>query len=346
MVLIWDMLVFLGCTQLYLGLRFLKNRQDQNYQSFNNKLTFYFFSAFVVTFWLVWGGYSVDAWRYLSRFDFSPLHFHEEQLFWISGYVLNKIVSDPWPIKIISASTVLLLSIAYFKHLGKYYNNELTLSFMLLLITPGFFLLSGNAVRQGLSGSFEVLGTVFFLQQRYWLWILLATIGFFVHQFGALLVVAIVVAKFLKKYLFFCWLASFLVSPASAFIFSIYGYDLEGILRYGDYSEGIFHWEKVIVSGLLSIFVFASFRFQPSLTLDFRHIYLALVTISNTVIIYEVPFERVFIFSDLIAPIAIAQILARSSWVKVRYQVLMFLILCGSILLWTNPSIVKALGYI
>ena len=346
MIFIWDMLFYLGCMQLFLCSRFYSNYWQDTPRVAKAEHTFFYFSAFTVVFWLVWGGYSVDAWRYLSRFDHNPFLFHEEQVFWITGYVLNKLVPDPWPIKILSASTAIVLSAAYFLYCRNLQDRELDLAFILLLLTPGFFLLTGNTVRQGLAGSVEILGAVLFLQRRYWLWLVVAAVGFFIHQFGMLVVVAILCARFLKKYLFYFWLVSYLISPFASLLFHLFGYDLEDVLRYGAYSEGLYHWEKVLVSCALSIFVFSSFRFQPAKSIDIRHIYLALIAISNSVVIYEVPFERIFLFSDLVAPLAVAQILAKSRWVRSRYQVLLVFAVLGSVLLWTNHSIIKSLGYI
>jgi hypothetical protein len=342
---LWDLLVYLGCIQIYLGLLLYSELFRTSFLNISSERLYLSFAASTVLFWLVWGGYSVDAWRYLARFDFSPLHFHEEQLFWIAGYLLNKVVVDPWPLKIISACSILILSTAYFKYNGKLHKRELIFSYMLLLVTPGYFLLIGNTVRQGLAGSIEILAAVYFLQQRFWIWIILAVVGFFVHQFGILVVLALALARLFKRYLLHIWVISFLASPVAAFVFQLYGYNLGETLRYGTYSEGALHWEKVLISGAISIVVLVSITLRSSPKVDFRHVYIGLITISNTVFIYEVPFERIFLFSDLAAPLALSSVFFQSAWLTNRYRVIGVAIIVASVLLWTNQSIIKALGF-
>ncbi|MGI9317086.1 MAG: EpsG family protein [bacterium] len=340
------MLIYLGCIQLLLvGRVYQANFTETDSSFFRNDLLFLAFTASAIVFWLTWGGYSVDAWRYLARFDFSPFLFREEQIFWISGYLLNKVVPDPWPLKILSTVSVLILAGAYYNYFRNQENGELTFAYILLLLTPGFYLLTGNAVRQGLSGSLELFGAVFFLQQRYWSWMVFALIGFFVHQFGIIVFGAVLIARFLKKNLVLVWFLSFIFSPVADYFLGVFDYNLESILRYGSSSEGYFHWGKVVVSGLVSSFVVVSLLVRPSSSLDFRHLYIALIVISNSVLLYEVPFERIFLFSDLVAPLALAQIFASYRWSRARYFVMLIVVLSGSLLLWTNHSIVKALGY-
>jgi hypothetical protein len=343
---VWDLLIYLGCTQFLLLSKLNPLNRSKIDASIDSKKIFFLFSTATMLFWLVWGGYSVDAWRYLSRFDFNPLQFREEQLFWIAGYLLNKLVPDPWPIKILSTISILTLTWSYHIYLKSEKKDELILAYALLLATPGYFLLLGNTVRQGMAGSIEILGAVFFLQNKYRAWALIAVVGYLVHQFAVIVALAVLIAKLLKKHLLWIWMASFFVSPVSTLIFNALGYSLEDVLRYGDSTEGQFHWAKILVSFSLSALMFYSFRSQPAVKIDFRHLYIALSIISNTVLLYEVPFERLFLFSDLIAPLALGQILARVGFVAKYNLVLTIVLLCFSIVLWTNYSIVKSFGYL
>lgn len=340
------MLVYLGCMQFILLWNLHLPVIDGIDKSKDAQKVFFYFSIATSLFWLVWGGFSVDAWRYLARFDFSPLHFREEQLFWSTGYLLNKIVPDPWPIKILSASSILILVWSYFRYFGKTQRRELIIAYALLLATPGYFLLIGNTVRQGMAGCVEILGVTFFLQRKYLIWVLLAIAGYLVHQFGIVVAAALLIAKLLRKYLLWVWIASFFVSPISTYIFELFGYDLQDTLRYGNYTEGFFHWEKALVSFFISIFVLSSFRYHPTEKIDFRHVYLALGIVSNTVLLYEVPYERLLLFSDLIAPLALGQILAKVKWIETNNLAFTLLVLLFSIVLWTNYSIVRSLGYL
>ncbi|MDP6297691.1 MAG: hypothetical protein QGH17_08760, partial [Candidatus Marinimicrobia bacterium] len=43
-----------------------------------------------VVFFLAWGGYSTDSWRYVDGFIGSPLVYEKEHLFYIIGYFLDK----------------------------------------------------------------------------------------------------------------------------------------------------------------------------------------------------------------------------------------------------------------
>lgn len=69
-------------------------------------------------FYCVWGGYGVDSRDYLTGFDGSPFVFGKEYLFWMVGYKLNKLFVDPWPLKLLSTLSVIILCLAiliYFK---------------------------------------------------------------------------------------------------------------------------------------------------------------------------------------------------------------------------------------
>lgn len=346
MIPVWDLVIYLGCTQLLLLSKWRLHISGSTDRISDNRNVFLLFSAATALFWLVWGGYSVDAWRYLSRFDFTPLHFKEEQLFWTTGYLLNNLVPDPWPIKILSTISILILTWSYFRYYSSAQQGELFIAYVLLLTTPAYFLLLGNTVRQGMAGCIEILGITFFLQKRYWTWALIAIAGYMVHQFGAIVALAVLITRLFSKYLLWIWIGSFLVSPLSTYVLHYLGYNLEDLLRYGDYTEGQFHWAKAIVGSFISAFILFSIKSQPALNIDFRHIYIVLNIISNTVLLYEVPYERLFLFSDLIAPIALAQIFARINFIKNYNLVFSLTALSFSIILWTNYSVVKSFGYL
>lgn len=343
---VWDLLIYLGCTQILLLSKLDLSTRREIGHVVDGRSIFFVFCITAAIFWLVWGGYSVDAWRYLSRFDFNPLQFREEQLFWIGGYLLNKLVPDPWPLKILSAFSVLILIWAYHIYFKTTQKNELILAYALLLATPGFFLLLGNTVRQGLAGSIEILGAIFFLQRKYWTWALIAVVGYLVHQFAVIVAIAVLIARPLKQHILWLWVASLIVSPVSTYVLELFGYSLEQILRYGDHTEGQFHWAKVLMSGTLTAFILYSFRLQPASNIDIRHLYVSLSIISNTILLYEVPYERLFLFSDLIAPLALGQVIAKTKFVEKHSLLFVLVLLSFSLILWTNYSIVKSFGYL
>lgn len=300
----------------------------------------------LVLFWLVWGGYPLDAWNYLTAVDQNPLNTYPEKIFWIAMLGLNALVPHPWSLKLVSAFTAATLIYAYYLYLGNRSRQVLLLSYLLLLALPGFFLLTGNAVKQGVAGALAVLGTVWFLNGRLRWSVLLSIVCLFIHQFSVLWFIAVFTLRHLKRYLIFLWILSPFVSYIAAFGFELTGHNLADIVRYASYSEGVFHWGKFLITSILVAMMFVSLHLAPARDIDFRHIYIALVAISNTILMFEVPFERMLLFSDLVLPLAI--VTAYKSHPALEKHKLVLLIPCITLpwALWTHSSIMRALGYV
>ena len=110
-------------------------------------------SGLIVLFLLVWGGYGKDSWTYLPGFDGSPFAYDHEWLFWIIGYGLNKIVYDPWPLKLICALGGGIMCYAIVSFFRDHDWRYSVAGLFALLLVPAFYLLMGSAIRQGLAGA-------------------------------------------------------------------------------------------------------------------------------------------------------------------------------------------------
>ena len=302
------------------------------------------FASLLSIFWLVWGGYSVDAWNYLTMANRSYFRLEDEALFWLFLGFISRIVSDPWPLKLVSVLISGILCSAYYVYLRDKDDRYLAIAFILLLMTPGYFLLTGNAVRQGIAGSLGVLAIILFINEHYKKWLFLLVVGSLIHQFSLVVFLSVYVCKLVRKYLLWIWIASPFVGITAKPVAAWLGYDLGKIVRYADYSEGLFHWEKFFLSSAIAAIFLISIKVKPSNTIDFRHIVVFLYSISNIFVAFEVPFERSLLFVDLMIPLGFA-VLIIGLQISRFFQLVSMCILCSlSVLLWSNISIVKTLG--
>ena len=340
----WDLSIYLLCLQISLIIPLWKvNKSEDNKEVLQ---VFFIFTIATTAFWLIWGGYGLDAWRYLSRFDHNPLGFEEEQLFWIIGNYLGQVVNDPWPLKILSAFSILVLSLSYYLYYKDHHSKYLQLSYLLLLITPGFFLLMGNAVRQGIAGSIEILGAVFLFQGNYILWIILLFPGLLIHKYSVIVFISAIVSKLFKRYVIWIWLISMLFGYFLDNIAMLLGINIENYLDYISKSEGSFHYAKFAITTLISIAVVISIRLQSNLNFDFRHFYLILVSFSNCLLPYEVPYERILLFTDLVAPLAIAQVFYCHIQKQFFYKAALLSSILFGLVLWSHKSILLSIGHL
>ena len=298
----------------------------------------------LATFWLVWGGYSVDAWRYLSGFDKNPYDYLNEQIFWITGHFIAQVVPDPWPLKILSALSILLLSLVYYRYFKPEHTRQLAFAGLLLLATPGFFLLTGNAVRQGLAGSVALLGIVLLWQQRKFRWVLLGLVALLIHKFSFVILLAAAVIRYAPRTVFWLWLLSPLASPMIKWITELAGFNLDQVIAYSAYSEGQYHWAKFAVTSLISTVVALSLWRGNVEQPDCRHLYLLLVALANVLLIYEVPYERLLLFSDFVAPLAISTVVFQYTMIRWQIAGAGVVVAACSWLLWNSHSISLTLG--
>lgn len=302
--------------------------------------------SLIGVFWLVWGGYSTDAWRYLSRFDRDPFKFEEEQLFWLLGHGLNEWLPDPWPLKVLSAAAALIYCSALVYHTRSRAPIYSIISLSVVLILPGFFLLFGNAIRQGLAGAVLMWGMIGFIKGRYLLFIITAAIAFYLHQPSIVFAVAIAASRLNHR-----WIGTFLgVAPFTSFaayyVLQVFGIDLDTFIRYASYQEGVFYWAKFFVAyGVAWLFILMRRRLDND-GAQVAMIYASMVAISSLLLKYEVPFERLLLYSDLVLPLVVVSLLQTLTKVVKRAELVACMgIVALGLLLWRHPSIVTALGY-
>ncbi len=300
---------------------------------------------FLLIFWLVWGGYSVDAWRYLSRFDRDPLRFEEEQLFWVIGHGLGRVLADPWPFKVLSALAAGLFAYATARFLIHRNNNSSYYALFLIPLLPAFFLTFGNAIRQGFAASVVTLGLLALRNGRLALFAVVASTAFLLHQTSILFVLALLLGRHLQRGV----PAALLLAPLMSFVAdqwaTMYDVNLASYIRYADYQEGAFHWVKFIVAYILA-WAFWWIRDRDDaemawLTASYGY----MVALSSILLRYEVPFERLLLYSEFLLPILVISLWSRHRILTNNFS---YIWACGAffgLALWTHPSIVSTLGY-
>ena len=343
MNIVWDLTIYLVCLQLILLQSVWAGSAAVSGNLVHHRITWFFASAMAVL-WLVWGGYSVDAWRYLSRFDRNPLHFFEEQLFWLVGHSLGLLLPDPWPLKVLSAGFAVLVALGYRWH---YQQGDwrLPLAFMLLLATPGFLLLGGNVIRQGLAGAIGIAAAAWLLRGSSWRWALLLVPAFLVHQASVVFFAALLVVRLAGRHLPLIWVVAFSVSPLIQLTVNLTGINLDYLIAHSSEVEGQYHWEKLLISSTLSLVVVASLLRHSSEAIDFRHVYLALASCCHTMLLFEVPFERLLLFADLAAPAALVQVLwLHQEPAGLLIRLASLLVVAATVVLWNAHSVLLSLG--
>ncbi len=342
---VWDITVYLGAVQLFLLAATWRSVGSSAVIVAPARLAMGLGAAMVV-FWLVWGGYSIDAWRYLSRFDRNPLHFLDEQLFWFVGIGLGRALPDPWPLKVLSALFAAGLIGAYYLYFRGERDWRFVLACLMLPAIPAFFFLGGNVIRQGLAGVIGVAAAVLLLRGRTLPAALLVVPAFLVHQYSLVIFLALGLVRYAGRWLPIIWIGAFFVSPLAREAASLVGISLDHHIAYATYVEGDFHWEKLALSGLLSLALLVSVLRHRVETPDFRHVYVALASCSHALLLYEVPFERLLLFADLVLPAALAQ----AGWHALGNRAMPLRlaaagVAAASVVLWNARSVTASLGY-
>lgn len=302
-------------------------------------------SVLLVGFFVVWGGYSTDAWSYLSGFDGSPLVYDKEWLFYSIGYVLNKLVFDPWPLRIISSICVLVMVVAVLSYFGRERRRDAIIALFLLAMIPAFFMTFGNAVRQGLAASIIVLALTRSLGNGSWWLVAAAVVAWFIHQPSILLVGAAFLARIDRR-----WLAAgLLLAPVAGFVAigaaRWAGFDLDQLVPYAERSEGVFHWAKFAVAyAAAGLALFAAGDGAPGDRVLLR-VFVSMVMICACVAPFEVPFERLLAYAEVLVPLVGPAILARLGVAGRSMRLLWLPGLVAGIFLWTHESVRVTLGF-
>ncbi len=302
-------------------------------------------STLLVGFFLVWGGYSIDAWSYLTGFDGSPLVYDKEWLFYAFGYLLNKVVVDPWPLRIISAFCVLLMVASILEYFGPARRRDVVIALFLLALLPAYFTMFGNAVRQGLAACIVVFALVRSLRgTNRWLFAA-AVLGWFIHQPSLALLCAVLVARLDRRWL----VAALLLAPLASVMLigasGIAGFELGDYLPYASRSEGAFHWAKFGVAFVAALLALWASGKGPAGDCTLLRVFASMVTISACLAPFEVPFERLLAYAEVLVPLIGPAILAR---LRPQTQSMRWLWLPGlvaGLALWTHDSIRATLGF-
>ena len=299
-----------------------------------------------VGFFVVWGGYSVDALNYLYGFLGSPSVYNKEQLFYIVGFGLDKLFDQPWPLKIMSATCALLIGGACLMFYGRKNIPAAIVALSLLHLAPAFFILVGNALRQGFSAALLVLSIAALSRRKFWLSAAFLGLGYFFHT--SILVVGLVIPLLMLPPRWIAILLALSLFPSAIMLMAL---DLDQIsdllgknIEYLTRREGTYHYEKFVLSyGLAWLFVAVITR---RLANDIMvRAYTLIVALSTSLVMFEIPYERFLGYSEIVLPLAGATILS-SQWdnVSVTLKAIGTICILGlGLLLWNHPSITKTL---
>ena len=306
-----------------------------------------------VIFFLAWGGYSKDSWRYVNGFIGSPLVYEKEHLFYIIGYFLDKAFVAPWPLKIYAAGCAGLVCLSIAKFHGMDKPRHVIFGMLILALTPACFLIMGNALRQAYAAVIIVFGMMYFVQGRYFIFLFSGIVAFSFHQTSVILFAAVALANLRIPLGWTCLglaVAPF-VSFLVVFVDRILGLGIVGgvWLYFLDKTEGVFYLEKFALAYSVAWFFLLS---NPDPSDDKQRVlwvYVYMVMMSCLLLRFQVPFERMLAYSELLWPLCLPVI--ASSYKRVlNYRVVrlggsVFLLVMG-LLLWTHGSILSSFGYL
>ena len=301
----------------------------------------------LVLFWLVYGGYGKDSWDYLTWFDtfFVGNPPTKEWLFWATGASLSRWVPHPWSLKILSGLSVAVMCVCILGFVGRRDRRYAIIGFFVLVLTPSFFLLYGSAVRQGLAGGIALLGILCLYRGRYMLFILSVLVGIFLHQSSVVLSLAGALSMLGRKPA----ILLLAVSPFASFIAYhvglVMGVNIESLVPYANKSEGQFHWAKFFMSYAIAVGMLC-FAWKRGVKQERVIVaYASMVALSSLFLKFEVPYERLLLFSDLLLPMAVMAICTQITLTKRRVYMVWSAALIAGVVLWTHPCITNTIGY-
>lgn len=295
----------------------------------------------LVVFFLVYGGNSIDAWRYLTRFTHNPLGFDEEWLFWLTGNFLSQVLPNPWPVKILSALAVTLWIWAVIRAIGTEKKDTLVLGIALLPLIPAFFFTVGNAIRQGLASVIVLHAIVFLLAKKRWQFGLVGATGILVHLPSLVFVLASAGMRIPRKALWTFLIVAPFVSFGVSFVLEFWQVNLADYIRYAHRDDGQLHYLKFAFYFLASIglLIFSSKRPVPEYLISLINVFVITVSFALMLLRYEVPFERILLYADVLLPIIFAMVIAE---LKLGIKTKRFLwsgAVCAGLLLWTSGAV-------
>jgi hypothetical protein len=335
----YDLLVYLLAIQ---AIAFLYMRQGS---SGDEQLGVYIVLILLAVFGVVWGGYATDAAKYLIAFDKDPLRQKEEWLFWVVGHGLNRLVPDPWPLKILTALAIAFYGAAVLRNYRSEPQWRPMLALLLVTLLPFFYFTFFNVVRQGLAGAVIVFGITELKHGRYGRYAAIATISFLLHQTSIVLALVLLLAKPFERYR----RVALLAGPPAGFlmyvILKIAGVNLDDYVRYSGRHEGLFHYAKFGVTYAMAWLLIFLPAAQHEHVRTIATPYVFLVAAASLVLRYEVPFERLLLYSELLLPFILPRLVAGEMLTR-RNLVIGGMSTAGiGVLLWTHPSLLRSLGY-
>ena len=295
----------------------------------------------LVSVYLVFGGYSIDTWRYLTRFTHNPLGFDEEWLFWLIGNFLSETLPNPWPVKIISAIAVGLWVWAVIRAIGFRRTETLVFALALLPLIPAFFFTMGNAIRQGLASVIVLHAILFLLVKKRWQFGLVGAAGILVHLPSLVFVLASAGMRIPRKVLWAFLIVAPCVSFGVSFVLEFWQVNLADYIRYAHRDDGQLHYLKFAFYFLASIglLIFSSKRPVPEYLISLINVFVITVGFALMLLRYEVPFERILLYADVLLPIIFAMVIVE---LKLGIKTKRFLwsgAVCAGLLLWTSGAV-------
>jgi len=300
----------------------------------------------ILTFFLVWGGYARDSWDYLMAFGDpkgNPFDRNRDWLFWWLGKGLSWIVEDPWPLKIISAFSAALICSSVLMFFGRTDVEYAVAGLFLVLLVPSFLLLMGSAVRQGLAGAIVVVGLACLYTEKersFWICTILAVLC---HVSAIVLALAGLFSKKLPRWVLYVFCLAPVVSLLMLYIGPATG--LEEYVPYTDISEGEFHLEKFVLAYTLASIAYLLSKKTNTKDSKVLVTYVYMVGFSGFFVVYEIPFERLLGYSELLIPMVGAVCVKTLSFTKRQLRILWVCGFAFGFLLWSHSSIVYTLGY-
>jgi len=292
-------------------------------------------------FFLVFGGYSIDAWRYLTRFTHDPLSFDEEWLFWVVGHSLSELLPNPWPLRVFSAFAVGLWCLAVFRSTSRQQREVRLWALALIPLMPAFVFSLGNAIRQGLASVIVLHAAIFLMDQKRWQFAFLSVVAVLVHEVSIVFVAAVAAMRMPMPWVRAFLLISPFVSFIAVWILAKSGVDLAGFVRYAGYDEGMFHYLKFAVYfSLANGLLFMSARRTNS---DHFHLmakaFALAVGFASLLLVYEVPFERMVLYSDVLLPVMLALVVVNLEVGSLARTWLVCGLLALGVAFWASDSV-------
>ncbi len=344
-----DMNLYLILLTLLPFTMFINSKSDDVLQA---KVIYMIQAFFTCLFIFAWGGFSADAPIYSEYFSWFlstikgvDIYFVMSYPFYLIGTILNELIYPPWPLKIMMGSAVFIYSLGLYKICKRISMYHANIALLALLLMPSYYLLFGNAIRQGFAASIVVLGFAYLLDRKYVVFIALVFFTYFIHSSSIAFAVAFLMIKLPIK-----WVKILLLlSPISLLSYeSLFG-SSPIYIPYAGRKEGIYHFERFILEYALA---WMTILLYPNLQTKYKQLALAypiMVAISSIFLFYEIAFERLVGYADLLLPITISIILLNYRHILqatlFKQTIIILIVLATGLLLWNHPSVVFTLGY-